>query len=412
MSWTTMRSLPRPRRSRASWHRALPKPMAGSSACSCRRPIIPSKVSWKTRRKCWRRSRERRMPRRACGRSRRSANRNLRESSRRSALLIRVGRVPPFPKRRDSFLVVAGFKQHHLLTVLDHQRGIDAGGVDQRVQGLLGQAQTHRRGAGHFGGEGKASLEQLVVGNDVTDQSYGLGPVRIEKPPGQQQFRRHGETDQPGQQIAGSHVTAADADTYVGGVHPRSRRGKANIGGEQQRKSSTTCGTVQQRNNRLRAASHQADNPRVALLHDELPLRPSLSWRDECVRTQFGPGAKLLSIAPEYDNPRTRAVMKSRKIADQFVGHHRVYRIAGVRSIKGDDFNRIALLDSNCRESFHLVRSPYAIIRRRNGRMSRCGADCDRIGLSFQLVCLSPFKGSLAMRMAGLTEPLRKVLAK
>ena len=65
--------------------------------------------------------------------------------------MIPVSRVALLPKCRDGFLVVAGLKQHHLLTVLDHQRGIDAGGVNQRVQCLLGQAQTHRRGAGHFG---------------------------------------------------------------------------------------------------------------------------------------------------------------------------------------------------------------------------------------------------------------------
>src|SRR5260370_9000650 len=87
-----------------------------------------------------------------------------------------------------------------------------------------------------------------------------------------------------------------------------------------------------------------------------MPLRSPLSWRDECVRTQFGPGAKLLSIAPEYDNPRTWAVVKSGKIVDQFFRHRRVYRIAGVRPIKGDRFNRIALLDSDRCEFVHGLR--------------------------------------------------------
>ena len=84
--------------------------------------------------------------------------------------------------------MIAGFEQNDLLTILDHQRRIDAGSVDQGVQCLIGQAQTHRRGAGHFGGECEAGLEQFVVGNDVADESHGFGPIRIEKSPGQQQL--------------------------------------------------------------------------------------------------------------------------------------------------------------------------------------------------------------------------------
>src|SRR5229473_1620290 len=154
--------LRRPRRSRESWRRVRPKPMAESSGCFCRRPIVQLKVSWKTRRKPWLPSRERRMLRRACGPSRRSANRNLRENNLPAPLAIRVGRVAPLPKRRDSFLVVAGLEQDDLLTIFDHQRGIDAGSIDQGVECLLGQAQTHRRGAGHLGGEREPGIEKII----------------------------------------------------------------------------------------------------------------------------------------------------------------------------------------------------------------------------------------------------------
>jgi len=114
---------------------------------------------------------------------------------------------------------------------------------------------------GHFGGEGKTSLEQFVVVNHVADESHGFGAIRTKKPSGQQQFRRHGEADQSRQQIAGSHVTAADPDAYISGVHPRRRRGKANVGGEQQRKPGAACRTLNQGYDRLRAVSHQADDP-------------------------------------------------------------------------------------------------------------------------------------------------------
>src|SRR6266849_6445382 len=154
-----MRFLQRRRRSRESWRRVPRKPMAGSSACFCRRPIVRWKVSWKTRRKPWLPSRERRMPRRACWPSRRSASRNLRENNLPAPLAIGVSRVAPLPKRRDSFLVVAGLVKNDLLTILDHQRGIDAGSIDQGVECLLGQAQAHRRGAGHLGGEREPGLE-------------------------------------------------------------------------------------------------------------------------------------------------------------------------------------------------------------------------------------------------------------
>jgi len=66
------------------------------------------------------------------------------------------------------------------------------------IRALLGQAQAHRRGAGHFGCECEPGLEQFVVVDDVADQPHGLGPIGLEKSPGQQQFGRHGKTDQPG----------------------------------------------------------------------------------------------------------------------------------------------------------------------------------------------------------------------
>ena len=68
---------------------------------------------------------------------------------------------------------------------------------------------------------------------------------------------------------------------------------------------------MNQRNNRLRAASHQTNDPRVALLHIELPLRPPLARCGECVRTKLGPGAERPPIAPENDNARTQAIVQS-----------------------------------------------------------------------------------------------------
>ena len=49
--------------------------------------------------------------------------------------------------------------------------------------------------------------------------------------------------------------------------------------------------------------------------------------------------------------------MESGKIRDQLVGHGRVYDIAGIRPIEGDDFNGVALFDGDGREFVHVVRS-------------------------------------------------------
>ncbi len=115
---------------------------------------------------------------------------------------------------------------------------------------------------------------------------------------------------------------------------------------------------MNQCNDRLRAASHQADDPRVALLHVELPLRTPRSRCSECVRTEFGPGAKRPSIASEDNDTRTRAIVEPRKILDQFVGHRRRHRIEGIRTIEREDFNRVTLLDGDSREFVHVVRFP------------------------------------------------------
>jgi hypothetical protein len=112
---------------------------------------------------------------------------------------------------------------------------------------------------------------------------------------------------------------------------------------------------VNQRNNRLRAASHQTDDPRVALLHIELPLWTPFSRCGECVRTEFGPGAERPSIASENDNPRTQALVKSRKICNQLIGHCRRHRIEGIRPIEGEDFNCVMLFDGDSREFIHVL---------------------------------------------------------
>ena len=70
-----------------------------------------------------------------------------------SWLLIGVGRIPPLAKRCDGFGVVVCFQQHHLLPVFHHERRIQARGVDQDVEGLLCQSQSHGRNTQHFGGE-------------------------------------------------------------------------------------------------------------------------------------------------------------------------------------------------------------------------------------------------------------------
>src|SRR2546423_8997123 len=97
------------------------------------------------------------------------SRRNPIQRQNQPALAIQIGGVSPFAKRGDRFAMIAGFEQNDLLAILDHQCRIDAGSVDQRIEGLLGQPQTHRRGKGHFRSEREAGLEQFFVGNDVAD---------------------------------------------------------------------------------------------------------------------------------------------------------------------------------------------------------------------------------------------------
>lgn len=117
---------------------------------------------------------------------------------------------------------------------------------------------------------------------------------------------------------------------------------------------------MNQCHDRLRAASHQTDDPRVALLHVELPLRPPRSRRRERVRPELGPGAERPSITAENDDARAEAIVEPRKIVDQFVGHRRRHRIECIRPIEGEDFDCITLFDGDRRELVHVVRFPKA----------------------------------------------------
>ena len=119
----------------------------------------------------------------------------------------------------------------------------------------------------------------------------------------------------------------------------------------------TACGAVNQRDNGLRAASHQADDPRVALLHIELPLRTPRSGCGKCVRAEFGSGAERAPVAPENDDPRSQAVVKSGEIGDQFVGHDRRHRIERIRPIERKNFGCVMLFDADGREFLHVLSS-------------------------------------------------------
>jgi hypothetical protein len=114
---------------------------------------------------------------------------------------------------------------------------------------------------------------------------------------------------------------------------------------------------LNQRHNWLRATSHQADDPRVALLHVELPLRTPRAGSCERIRSEFGPGAERPSIAPEDHDARGQAIVEPGKVGDKLVGHRWCHRIEGIRPIEGEDLNGVTRFDCDRREFVHVVRS-------------------------------------------------------
>ena len=97
----------------------------------------------------------------------------------------------------------------------------------------------------------------MALFHDFRNQADGERALGSDKTTGQDQLGGDGHPDQARQEITGADVAAAEPELDEGAVHPRRFGGDADVGGECEGETAAGRGTLNQRDDRLRAAPHQ-----------------------------------------------------------------------------------------------------------------------------------------------------------